>query len=117
MVENELLYQIALTSIEGVGDVLAKNLLAYCGNTKSVFEIDKKSLLKIPGIGESTAAQILNSKELLLNAEKELRFIEKHKIKTLFFTDEDYPKRLKACHDSPVLLFYKGNANLNTEKI
>jgi len=35
----------------------------------------------------------------------------------LFFRDKDYPFRLKNCYDSPVLLYWKGNADLNTAKI
>ncbi len=50
-------------------------------------------------------------------AEEELKFIEQYKIKPLFFTDENYPKRLKHCSDSPIMLYFKGNANLNCEKI
>ncbi len=117
MLQNELLYQIALTSIDGVGDVLAKNLLAYCGNTKTIFETKKADLLKIAGIGEYVAGSIANSSFLLKSAEKEMRFIEENNIRTLFFTDVDYPQRLKYCNDSPVLLYYKGNANLNAERI
>jgi DNA processing protein len=117
MSHNELLYQIALTSIEGVGDVLAKNLLAYCGNTKAIFESKKISLLKIPGIGERLASEISDHRLVLKAAEKEVRFVEEHRIQTLFFTDGNYPQRLKFCSDSPVLLYYKGNANLNAEKI
>jgi len=53
----------------------------------------------------------------LQRAEEELKFIEQYKIKPLFFTDENYPKRLKHCSDSPIMLYFKGNANLNCEKI
>ncbi len=49
--------------------------------------------------------------------EEEIKFIEKYKIKPLFLTDDDYPKRLLHCYDPPTLLFYKGTANLNTSKI
>ncbi|MGZ3882721.1 MAG: DNA-processing protein DprA [Bacteroidia bacterium] len=117
MLQNERLYQIALTSIEGVGDVLAKNLLAYCGSAKAVFDAKKASLLKIPGIGERLAAEIAGNTEALKAAEKELRFVEEYKIDVLFFTDAGYPQRLKFCNDSPVLLYYKGSADLNAEKI
>ncbi len=54
---------------------------------------------------------------VLQRAEEELKFIEQYKIKPLFFTDENYPKRLKHCSDSPIMLYFKGNANLNCEKI
>jgi DNA processing protein len=49
--------------------------------------------------------------------EEEIKFIEKYKIKPLFLTADEYPKRLLHCYDPPTLLFYRGNANLNTSKI
>ncbi len=48
---------------------------------------------------------------------KEIEFITKYKIRSLFLTDKDYPQRLLNCYDSPTLLFYKGAADLNTSKI
>lgn len=117
MLSDELLYQIGLTLINGIGDGNAKNLVAYCGSARAVFEAGKSSLLKIPGIGEVVANTLLNSKNVLHEAEKEIRFIEDNNITPLFFTDQNYPHRLKFCSDSPALLFYKGNADLNTGKI
>ena len=52
-----------------------------------------------------------------LPAEKEIEFVEKYKIQTLFLTDENYPKRLLNCYDSPTVLYYRGNADLNCSKI
>ena len=114
---EELIYQIGLTLIDGVGDVNAKSLLAYCGSPEEVFKQKKAHLTKVPGIGEKLANYILNSKKLLKRAEEELKFIEKYKIKPLFFTDHNYPGRLKYCSDSPVMLFYKGTADLNKSKV
>jgi DNA processing protein len=117
MHEEQLLYQIGLTLINGIGDVNAKSLLAYCGSAKEVFKQKKGALQKIPGIGEINAKTILTSADVLLRAEEELEFITKYKIKPLFFTDNDYPARLRFCSDGPILLYYKGNANLNCERI
>lgn len=117
MVGGELLYQVGLTLLEGVGDVVAKNLLAYCGNAEEIFKANKAQLLKIPGVGEGLAKAIISQQHVLKEAEKEVRFIEENNIETLFFTNEKYPQRLKYCSDSPVLLYYKGNADLNAEKI
>lgn len=115
--EGGLLYQIGLTLIEGIGDINAKALLAYCGSAEEVFKQKKAHLLKIPGIGATYAKSIIQSKSVLKRAEEEVKFIGKYKITPLFFTDTDYPTRLKCCNDSPVLLYYKGNADLNTQKI
>ena len=117
MPNNELQYQIALTQIPNVGDVIAKNLLAYCGSAKAVFETKKSHLLKIPGIGEYAANIVVNSKNVLVEAEKEVDFIIKNNIQPLFFTDENYPQRLKFCNDSPILLYYKGNTNLKWQQM
>lgn len=117
---GDLLYQIGITQLNGVGDITARNLIAWCGSAEAVFKAKKEQLLKIPGIAEITADKLLFSlrqKEILNRAEEEIRFMEENGIRPLFYTDADYPQRLKYCHDSPILLYYKGNAPLNTEKV
>lgn len=113
---EELKYQIGLTLIPGIGDVLAKNLVSYCGSAEAVFRENKSKLLKIPGIGE-TLAEVVRKQNVLKRAEEEIKFIEKFKITPLFYTEANYPKRLKHCADSPVLLYYRGNADLNTAHV
>jgi DNA processing protein len=116
MATGNLLYRIAITLIPGVGDVLAKNLISYCGSAEAVFKQKKSHLLKIPGIGTVTADSIVKHKEFG-RAEAEIKFIEKNKIIPLFYLDENFPKRLQHCADSPVMLYYKGSANLNCSRI
>ena len=111
-----LLHQIALSGISGVGSVLARNLLSYCGTAEEVFRAKKKQLSKIPGIGPKTI-ELIENHSAFKRAEQELSFIEKYKIKPLFLTDEDYPKRLRNCFDAPVMLFFKGNADFNSGKV
>ena len=113
---EDLIYKIALTLIPGVGSVNGKSLVAYCGGVKSVFMEKKRALLKIPGIGEQTVNALTNH-NVFERAEEELAYIEKNKIKCLFYLDKDYPIRLKQCHDSPIMLYYKGTADLNVPKV
>jgi DNA processing protein len=115
-ISNELLYRIALTMVPNVGDAVAKNLIAYCGSAEAIFKTSRAKLEKVPSIGKDRAVGIANA-DVLREAEKELKFIEQYKIRTLFFTDKDYPQRLKNCADAPVLLYYKGNADLNAERV
>jgi DNA processing protein len=111
-----LIYQIGLTLIPGVGDINGKKLISYCGSAEAVFREKKKALLKIPGIGESTVNAII-SQNVLERAEEEIAFIKKFSISPLFFTSKEYPKRLKHCDDSPLMLYFKGSSNLNNEKV
>jgi len=110
------LHKIALTFIKTIGPVNAKNLLAYCGSAEAVFSATRTQLLQIPGIGEKTVQAVLQT-DALKRAEEELKFVEKHGIEVLFFSDENYPKRLKNCFDSPILLYFKGKADLNHSRI
>lgn len=113
---SELLYQLGLTLVPNIGDVQAKILVNHFGDVSSIFKAKKTELEKIEGIGEVRAKSIRQFEDFHL-AEEEIKFIEKYKIKTLFLTDADYPKRLLNCYDSPTLLFYKGSADLNAPKI
>lgn len=108
--------QIGLTMINGVGDILARQLLQSLGDAEAVFTEKRQNLEKIPGIGSLTAAEIKRP-EVLLQAEKELAFVEKNHITCYFLTDETYPKRLMECTDAPILFYYKGMADLNTSRI
>jgi DNA processing protein len=108
--------QIALTLIPGIGDVLQKNLISYCGSAEAVFKEKKAKLLKIPGIGEVLAQAICGFKSFDA-AEKELAFIEKHQIQCYYYLDENYPYRLRDIADAPCLLFGLGNMNLNPTRM
>ncbi len=111
-----MLHNIALTLVKGVGDYNLRTLISHCGNAHNVFEAKAETLKKIPGIGPKIAEAIL-SKETFTRAQKEITFIEKYKIKPLFYTEPDYPKRLYNCEDAPAMLYFKGNTNLNNQKI
>ena len=102
--------------IPGIGGILARNLIAYVGSIEGIFSEPLKSLVKIPGIGEVNARRLKNN-EVFKKAEKELRFIEKNNIQALFYSDKNYPRRLKICVDAPLLIFTKGNLNLDEQKI
>lgn len=112
----EIFYQLALTLVPNIGDVQAKILISHLGNAGSVFKASKSTLEKIEGIGEVRAKSIREFTEFQ-TVEQEIEFIEKYRIKPLFLTDAEYPKRLLNCYDSPTLLFYKGNADLNASRV
>lgn len=114
---TQLIYRIALTLLPGVGSINARKLLSLTGDAEELFKEKKSALLTVPGIGEYIINSLKNNKEALIRAEKEIAFIEKHKIRTYFLTDDDFPYRLKQCADSPVLLYSLGNADLDNKHI
>ena len=115
MYDETLKYKIGITLIKGIGNSLAKNLIAYIGSVEGVFSEKQQNLAKIPGIGELLSREIV-SQNILKRAEQEIEFINKNKIQVSYFTDRDYPFRLKECVDSPIMIYSKGNCDLNNGK-
>lgn len=117
---SSLINKIALTFISGVGSVTARNLISYCGSVEQIFSESKKNLIKVPGVREKIATSIAENKSKAIErAAKEVAFIEKNNISALFYTDSQYPFRLKNCLDSPIVLYCKSNdiACLNEPRI
>lgn len=114
--QSDLHYQIALTLVPHIGDVHAKILAQHFGSAEAIFKARKKDLEALEGIGEVRAKSIKNFSDFT-SSEAEMAFMEKYKITPLFVTDAAYPQRLLHCYDSPVLLFYRGTADLNCSRI
>src|SRR5699024_1243163 len=111
------IYKIALTKIKGLGPKLTRGLLNHFETAENVFKSSDTELQKVFGIGSTIAHEIKNGKYLKA-AEEELTFIDKNEIQLLWIKDKNiYPRRLSHCEDAPLLLYYKGNADLNTKKI
>ncbi len=108
----ELYYELALSKVQHVGPVTAKNLISYCGSAEAVFK-EKKSRLKIiPNIGPTIVEQI-DLERIKSQVDQEIKFLEKEKVKVLFYLKNDYPSRLKHYPESPTILYYKGTIDLN----
>lgn len=113
---DSLRYKIGISFVPKIGPVLAKRLIAYCGSLEAVFAERKRSLMKVPGIGEKLSQQITTG-GILEKADREIEYIIKNNITVLFYLDEDFPQRLKQCEDAPVVFYTRGNTTLDREKI
>jgi DNA processing protein len=113
--DQDRVYLLALHFVPGVGDVLIKQLISYCGSAEEVFRQTKSKLLRIPGVGDVTTEAIRQGKSLH-RAEDELRKADKACVQILTYLDNAYPHRLKGIEDSPSILYVKGNTNLNHER-
>ncbi len=116
MIKDDILYYLALQSVEGIGPVNARKLLEHCGGARQVLEEKRKNLAIIKGIGPRILDQ-LNSQTIFKKAEKELRFIEKNNIGVSCIDDHNYPSKLKHCQDAPLVLFQRGNFNIRKKRI
>ena len=111
--EEEQIYSIALTMVPGIGHIGAKHLIDGMGNAVDVFRLRKEIPERIPEVSQRVI-EALDCPQAVLRAEQEYEFIWKNRISCLSFHDEAYPSRLRECEDAPVVLFFKGNADLNS---
>lgn len=112
---EELVFQIALELIPGVGNKGTKQLLSYCGSASEVFRSPKSKLLKIPGVGDKMAEAIKQSSPFK-EAEGILESAEKIGSEVLHYTNPAFPKRLKQAPDSPNIIYKKGAGELNPNR-
>ncbi|MCZ2355441.1 MAG: DNA-processing protein DprA [Bacteroidia bacterium] len=113
--EDELIHLIALKAVSGLGPILCRNLVAYCGSAKNVFSKNKSQLEKIPGIGNNTAHAIRNATQNIAQAEIELSYYQKNNISVIPYFDTRFPTNLKEIPDSPVVLYIQGETKFNDQ--
>lgn len=112
---NEKIYQIALTQIDGIGPKGIRSLMKNFDAVSDVFGTDYKDLVDL-GIRKNIIQQIIDG-STLESAQSTFELCEKKDIKILFYQDNEYPKRLQYFDEMPPILYYKGNASLNTSKV
>lgn len=115
MNDLELYHLLALQQIDGVGDVMAKKLITYCGSAEAVFHTKSVQLNAIDGVG-SVLLKNMKNKAIFEKASQELQFIRDNQINIAYFLDENYPERLKHCFDGPLVLFTSGKIDLKNKK-
>lgn len=113
---EECICSMALVQIPGIGAVGARKLVSALGSASDVFRYRTELPERVPGAGRQLVSA-LDNRDVFVRAERELEFVEKNHIRCLTYWDEDYPSRLRECADAPIVLFYKGNADLNRLKI
>src|SRR5690349_21209577 len=113
---EELFYRIALTQAGLVGDKTGRQLLQHFESASAIFHASRKQLLAIEGFGQKKA-ELLRNKIDEAKINREIAFIKKHNIAPLFISDNGYPKILRTCADAPLMLYYKGDADMNSKKM
>lgn len=117
MINSDLRYKIALSVLKGVNFEIATLLIDEYGSVEAIF--DRESLTFRVGytIIEKPIFNPQSKADALAYADNEITFITKYGIKALFFSDEEYPKRLLNCNDAPIILYYKGERRLESKHI
>src|SRR3954454_3520512 len=111
---DELIDNVRLSLVSGVGPLLRKALLERFGSAASVLAASRSELQSVDGIGPKTSAQIAAGREDV-DAERELELAAEHGIDVLTEASGDYPRPLRQIHDPPGVLFRRGKPQAQDE--
>jgi DNA processing protein len=106
-------YLLALLNVPELGLQRTRVLLQKTGvpHAHKLFEMSPSELMRIDGIGRQVANNLTGFKDWD-SVDRVLDYTEKCGAATLSIGDERYPELLKHIYDPPVLLWYKGDAEV-----
>ena len=117
MNREEIRYAIALSRMTGFNSATALHLYRELGSAQAVYE----HRTDIGDVVDDCTPRLVESlrdwTDALQRADAELQFMEKYAIRALVMDDEAYPARLRECPDAPLIIYYKGSADLNPQHI
>lgn len=114
---QETLYAIALTRISYFNIATCLQLYRKLGSATAIMENRNNIKDVISDASPRLIHALSDVSEALHRAEAELEFYNAHAIRPLTMACDDYPERLRDCDDAPIVLFYRGNADLNQRRI
>ena len=114
---DEILYTMALTRMTGFNAAMALQLYQTLGGGKEVYEHRQDIGEVVPESTPQLREAMKYWDDALKRAEAEIAFMQAKGIRALTLHDADYPQRLCECPDAPVVLYYKGTANLNQQYV
>ena len=117
MDQQEILNTILLTRLNYFSLAGMLELYRKVGSATLIMEHKNNLRDILPDASDKLVNAIQNSDEARKRAEVELEYDLRYGIEPLTMNDERYPSRLRECDDAPLMLFYKGNANLNQQRI
>lgn len=114
---NETRNAIALTRVNYFNLAGLAQLYRKLGSATEV--IAHRNNLKdvLPDASPRLLEAMHNIEQHLRVADAEMEHNARNNIKTLCLADNDYPQRLKNCADAPLVLFFKGNTDLNRARV
>lgn len=114
---EEIFYAMALTRLTNFNFQQALELYKAAGNAQKLYEHRQEIGDMVEGCTPRLIDALKDWDDAMKRADFEIKFMQEHGIRAISLMDEDYPQRLLECPDAPIVLYYKGNADLNQMKI
>ncbi len=111
--DTELINTLALARLSYFHLPAMLSLYLKMGSATEVVNKRHELPTLCPGLPARVADDLAHIDIMRQRAEEELAWAAQHDVKVLTLNDPQYPYRLKETPDAPLVLFYKGTADLN----
>ena len=113
---TELGLRIAFSNLQGMGVDLARKLLDVVGDEERFFAMSEKQLRELTR-GRSKIYSDDYRRACLQRAQREEQFVIEHGIRTVYYKDKSYPRRLLEAPDSPAMVYTLGQCDLESRHV
>jgi DNA processing protein len=107
---SELHYSIAITLLPGIGYRTARKIIRETGSAQQFFKELRLGKLRRDAFPSDLVKQSLSF------AEREIEQFDKYAIRALHFDEPEFPRRINACDDGPIVLYTRGEMDLNAAR-
>lgn len=108
---DDIRARLALSMVDGVGAKRARGLLEMVEHPMDVFGLSFDKVLRVDGIGETTATSLLQFKDWS-KVDAVIEYSQKKGYSFVAPEQSDYSERLKNIDYPPILLWFKGDVGL-----
>ena len=115
--DEEIINTIILTRLSYFHLNTMVELYKQLGSATEIIRQRDHLKTTFPGLPQRIADDLLDAEAMRSRAVEELAYCREHDIQMLCMNDDKYPKRLTECTDPPLMLFYKGQADLNRQHV
>ena len=115
--EQDVIHAITLTRIGFYNMASMLDLLRRAGSATAIMEHSADIRQLVPDASPRLVEAFRNSGDAAHRAEVEDAWAMEHGVRVLCYGSSDYPQRLNDCPDAPLVLYYKGNADLNQQRV
>ncbi len=115
--EKEIMCAMALTRVNFYNIAGLHELYEAFGSATDIIENRNNIKDTLPYCSDRIIRGLNSIDEVWPRVEAEMEFATKNKIEILSISDARYPQRMKECSDAPLILYYKGSADLNRRRV
>lgn len=114
---KETIAMMALTRVGYYNLTGILDFYKHAGSATAIIDHRKDVREVIPDASPKLVERIRDCEAHIHRAEEEYEWTQQHGVRILRWGDDAYPQRLAECADAPLILYYKGTADLNQIRV